>query len=90
MRVWMAEARNLCGLTMKAVARELGISESNYCMIERGYRQRKLNLSVANKLSKIFGVSLEYIISQENDPIGAEPTAQSDTKGSSGQISSSG
>lgn len=67
MRTWMSSARKRCGLTMKETADQLGISESYYSMIERGERQRNLDVTLAVKLSEAFGVSLEYIVEQEND-----------------------
>lgn len=50
---------------MKAAATQLGISESYYSMIERGERQQKLDIALAAKMSGVFGVSLEYIVNQE-------------------------
>ena len=65
MRIWMEEARKNCGLTMKITAIKLGISESYYSMIERGERQQKLDIALAAKMAEVFGVSLEYIVHQE-------------------------
>lgn len=65
MRSWMETARKRCGLTMKAAAMQLGISESYYSMIERGERQQKLEIALAVKMSGVFDVSLEYIVTQE-------------------------
>lgn len=65
MRSWMEKARKGCGLTMKAAAAKLGISESYYSMIERGERQQKLDIALAVKMSGAFGISLEYIVNQE-------------------------
>lgn len=65
MRSWMENARKNCGLTMKATATQLGISESYYSMIERGERQQRLDIALAAKMSAIFCVSLEYIVEQE-------------------------
>ena len=50
---------------MKAAATQLGISESYYSMIERGERQQKLDIALAVRMSGVFGVSLEYIVNQE-------------------------
>lgn len=50
---------------MKAAATKLGISESYYSMIERGERQQKLDIALAVKMSGVFGLSLEYIVNQE-------------------------
>ena len=65
MREWMEQARKERGFTMKMVSAELGISESYYSMIERGERQQNLDIALAAKMSGIFGVSLEYIVKQE-------------------------
>ena len=65
MRSWMETARKSCGLTMKAAATKIGISESYYSMIERGERQQKLDIALAVKMSGVFGISLEYIVNQE-------------------------
>ena len=51
MRSWMETARKSCGLTMKAAATKLGISESYYSMIERGERQQKLDIALAVMMS---------------------------------------
>lgn len=65
MRSWMEKARKCRGLTMKAAATQLGISESYYSMIERGERQQKLDIALAVRMSGVFGISLEYIVNQE-------------------------
>ena len=62
----MEKARKDCGLTMKSTATKLGISESYYSMIERGERQQNLDITLAAKISHIFGISLEYIVEQES------------------------
>lgn len=50
---------------MKQLADELHISESYYCAIENGYRQMNMDISLAEKLSSILGVSLKYILQSE-------------------------
>ena len=65
MRNWMEQARKAKGLTMKMTGEQLGISESYYSMIERGERQQNLDIALAAKMSSVFGVSLEYIVEQE-------------------------
>ena len=65
MREWLEKARKACGYTMKMAGAELGISESYYSMIERGERQQNLDITLAAKISCVFGVSLEYIVEQE-------------------------
>lgn len=65
MREWMEKTRKERKMTMKDTAKKLDISESYYSMIERGERQSKLDISLASKLSATFGVSLEFIVTQE-------------------------
>ena len=65
MRNWMEHARKSKGLTMRETGEKLGISESYYSMIERGERQQSLDIALAAKMSSVFGVSLEYIVEQE-------------------------
>ena len=65
MREWMEQARKSKGLTMKMAGSKLGISESYYSMIERGERQQNLDIALAAKISCVFGISLEYIVEQE-------------------------
>lgn len=77
----MEKARRTRGLTMKAIATELGISESYYSMIERGERQQSLNLTLAAKLSSVLGVSLEYIGRQEAEGL-SDVTDQASTQSS--------
>ncbi|MBD5081129.1 MAG: helix-turn-helix transcriptional regulator [Ruminococcaceae bacterium] len=52
-------------LTQKEVANKLNISESYYNQIENGERQKKMNISLINKLSKILDISIIDLISLE-------------------------
>lgn len=61
----MLEARKKAKLTMNETASKLGISEGYYSLIESGERQKKLDITLAVKLSDIFGVSLDFIVQQE-------------------------
>lgn len=61
----MKDARLKNHLTMKQVADALSISESYYSMIENGDRQKTLDLSTAKKLSEIFKMPIQEIISWE-------------------------
>lgn len=58
MRDWLKEARLSSGMTMKQVADKLHISESYYCSIENGYRQRNMDMSLAVKISEALGISV--------------------------------
>lgn len=65
MRQWMQRARKDKDLTMGEVSTRCGISESYYSMIEAGIRQKRLDITLAVKLSEIFDISLEDIIKYE-------------------------
>ena len=67
MRTWLREAREKKAMTMKDISRKLDITESYYCCIENGERQKDLNLSLVTKLSEILGVSVNKIIAEENN-----------------------
>ena len=65
MREWLRTARREKKLTMKDMAAALGISESYYCAIENGERQKRLDIMVASTLAEVLGVSVAEIIRQE-------------------------
>lgn len=65
MRDWLMKARKEKGLTQLEVAKQLNISESYYCFIENGDRQKKMDIVVAYKLSLIFGIPIERILEFE-------------------------
>lgn len=67
MRDWLKNARLEKGLTMKQMAEELHISESYYCSIENGYRQRDMDISLADKLSAVLKLSLKQILKSESE-----------------------
>lgn len=65
MRKWLKKARQDHGLTMKQMADELHISESYYCSIENGYRQRDMDISLAAKISETLKISMKQILKFE-------------------------
>lgn len=65
MRDWLKEKRTEKGLTMAQMAGKLNITESYYSMIEAGERQKKMDLSMANRLSSILDLPLMQIIEME-------------------------
>lgn len=64
-RLWLKTAREKKGLTMKTLADRLNISESYYCSIENGERQKKMDLSLAAKLSMALEMPIAEIIENE-------------------------
>lgn len=65
MREYLKELRQKHRMTQQDVAKKLGISTQYYQLLESGKRQKKLDLTVAAKLSTIFGVTADFIISSE-------------------------
>ena len=65
MRNWLKEKRVEKNLTQDQMAEQLGISLSYYNLIENGERQKKMDLSIANQLSVILGMTLKQIIELE-------------------------
>ena len=65
MRTYLKELRKKAGLTQKDVAEKIGIGASTYTMLELGERQKDMNLSLAEKLAEVFGVSLSQIVEEE-------------------------
>lgn len=67
MRSWLKNAREERGETMKTLAEKLGISESYYCSIENGVRQKRMDVSLASKLSVALGMPIVDIIANEKN-----------------------
>lgn len=65
MREWLKIARTEKNLTMKEISSKLGISESYYCSIERGTRQRKMDYALVAALSAILEMPIDTIAQHE-------------------------
>lgn len=65
MREWLKNLRTEKGLTMKEMGAKLGISESYYCAIENGERQKKMDIVLASGISSALGISLAKIMTLE-------------------------
>lgn len=61
MRTWLIELREKHNMTQADVAKQLNVTQGYYSLIEKGERQADLNLSMAEKLSKMFNISLKKI-----------------------------
>ena len=64
-RKWLKKLRIEHKISQQVVADKLKISQNYYANIENGERQKDLDLSLATKLAKIFGVSIDWIIAEE-------------------------
>lgn len=65
MRKWLRDARQERGFTMKQMADALHISESYYCSIENGYRQRDMDISLVTKISTTLKLPAKQILKFE-------------------------
>lgn len=65
MRNWLREARSDKGLTMKQMGEKLNITESYYCAIEAGTRQRKMDIALVSGLSAVLGIPIAKIVELE-------------------------
>ena len=65
MRNWLKTLRCKKGLSQQEIADKLEIAQQYYSLIENGERQKDLDLSLVINLAKIFGVSVDYIIAEE-------------------------
>ena len=61
MRTWLIDLREKHNLTQADIAKKLNVTQGYYSLIEKGERQVDLNLSIAEKLSKMFNISLKKI-----------------------------
>lgn len=65
MREWLKRLRTERGLTMKQMGDKLGISESYYCSIENGIRQKKMDMMLISALSVALGVPMSDVVQYE-------------------------
>lgn len=65
MREYLKKLRKEKGYTMQTVADMLGISKQYYQSIEVGKRQQNMDITLAVKLSDIFGISIQTLIEAE-------------------------
>lgn len=67
MRHYLVTLRKEKNFTQKQLAEKLDISESYYNQIENGERQRRMDITIIDRLSKALGVSTADIINYENN-----------------------
>ena len=65
MRTYLKKLRMQKKISQCELSEKLGISQNYYSAIENGERQKDLDLSIATKLSEVFGVSIDWIAEQE-------------------------
>lgn len=65
MRDWLRQFRKDRKITMKGMGEKLGISESYYCAIEKGERQKKMDIALAASLAAVLGLTVAQVIDFE-------------------------
>lgn len=65
MRDWLKEKRQAKNLTMAEMAEKMDITESYYCLIENGERQKKMDIAIATKLATILDMPVGSIVELE-------------------------
>ena len=66
MREYLVALRKEKNFTQRQTAEKLDISESYYNQIENGERQKKMDISLINRLSVVFDVPITTIIDFES------------------------
>ena len=65
MREWLKTLRKDNGLTAAELAEKLGISESYYCLIENGERQKKMDIILVTRIADALNKPIVDIINFE-------------------------
>lgn len=63
MREWLKELRG--NISQDEIAKQMGITRQYYNLIERGERQKSLDMLTASKLCRIFGITYDDIVKAE-------------------------
>lgn len=66
MREYLISLRTEKELTQKQIAKKLDISESYYNQIEKGERQKKMDITLLNRLSLALEIPITVLINYEN------------------------
>lgn len=65
MREWLKNARSEKGYTMAQLSEMLDITESYYSLIERGERQKRMDITLVTKLADALGMTIQQIVEAE-------------------------
>ena len=77
MREWLKNSRTEKKLTMKELGLKLGVSESYYCSIEAGTRQKKMDLTLVAALSSALDLPIAVIVQKESEYLETVRVAES-------------
>ena len=67
MRDWLIALRNEQKKTAVEVAEELDVSPAYYSMIEKGKRQKKMDITLVARLAQVFGITIKQIVALEEE-----------------------
>lgn len=67
MREWLVELRKQHNITQKEMGDKLGISESYYCSIEKGERQKRMDMMLAAGIATVFGIPISRVVAYESE-----------------------
>lgn len=67
MRNYLVALRKEKNLTQKQLAEKLDISESYYNQIENGERQKRMDITIIDRLAKALNISVSDIIRCESE-----------------------
>lgn len=67
MRDYLVTLRKEKGLTQKQLAQKLDISESYYNQIENGERQKRMDVTLLDRLANALNVTISTLIDYENN-----------------------
>ena len=65
MREWLKNLRCEKNLSQDAIAKELGMSQQYYCMIEKGERQASMTVAMAEKIADVFRIAFTEVLEKE-------------------------
>ena len=61
MREWLRNARTKAGMSQQEAANKLELTRQYYAMIEKGERQKSLDILLAQKIGSLFNLTLDQI-----------------------------
>lgn len=67
MRYYLVSLRKAKNFTQKQLSEKLDISESYYNQIENGERQKRMDITLISRLSKVLGISVSKLIEYEEN-----------------------
>lgn len=67
MRYYLVNLRKAKNFTQKQLSEKLDISESYYNQIENGERQKRMDITLISRLSKVLGISVSKLIEYEEN-----------------------